>query len=201
MMAQIFDELKKSYEASDHDLGAFIRSLKIVAYAMKKKHGADIDWLYEGALHHLKAKTKTYVQDKRIGLMAALLVGYGSSFNQTMQALGEWLSLGDTKIKNAYYAVNKEYDLSKDGGNLQCLAFMKKAEFIPYIMMIENDRPFPERYEKAYKAFLKAHHHAEAAHIDHILYMIRETDNLQVSIADIDERKEVIREINQSYLL
>lgn len=31
--------------------------------------------------------------------------------------------------------------------------------------------------------------------------MIDETGNLQISLADIEERKEIIRELNQSYLL
>lgn len=201
MTAQIFEKLRADYESGDHDLGAFIRSLKTTAYVMKKKYDVDIDWLSDAALHHLKAKTKTYIQDKRIGLLAALLVGHGSSFNQVMQALGEWLDLGDTKIKNAYYAVNKDYDLPKDERNLDCQAFMKKAEIIPYIVMLQSNRPFPKRYEKAYDAFLKAYHQAEASHVEQIIRMATETGNLQISFADIEERKEIIRDINQSYLL
>lgn len=201
MTAQIFDKMKEDYESSDHDLGVFIRSLKTVAYVMKKKHGTDIDWLFEGALHHLRAKTKTYIDDKRLGLLAALLVGYGSSFNQVMQALGEWLDISDTKIKNAYYSVNKEYKLPKNESNLDCPAFIKKAELMPYIMTIQNDRPFPKRYKKAYDAFIKARHQAEAVHIEHILRMLTETRNLQVSFADVEERQDIIKDINQSYLL
>jgi len=201
MTAQIFEKLRADYESGDHDLGAFIRSLKTTAYVMKKKYDVDIDWLCDAALHHLKAKTKTYVQDQRIGLLAALMVGHGSSFNQVMQALGEWLDLSDTKIKNAYYAVNKNYGLPKDEGNLHCAAFMEKAEIIPYIMMIQNQQPFPKRYKKAHDVFLKAYHQAEASHIEQIIRMVDETGNLHVSLADVEERKEIIRELNQSYLL
>ncbi|MCK5374097.1 MAG: hypothetical protein KAJ40_02320, partial [Alphaproteobacteria bacterium] len=194
-MKKVFDKLKQDYESSDHDIGVFIRSLKTMSYVIKKKYDIDADWLVTAALHHLKAKTKTYIEDKRIGLLGALLVGYGSSFNQVMLALCEWFQISETKVKNAYYAVCKEYDLPRDAGNLGNDAFMSKAEILPYIMMIQNDRAFPKTYKKSYKAFLKAYHKAEAVHVERILQMIFETENLQISMNDVEQKKEIIKEI------
>lgn len=200
-MTKLFNKLKTEYESSDHDLGTFVRSLKSVAYAVKKKHGYDIDWLCDAALYHLSAKTRTYIEDRRIGLFAALLVGYGSTFNQAMQALGEWLDISDTKIKNAYYAVCNEYDLPRNDGNLDNKAFIKKAEIMPYIMMIQNEKKFPDRYKKAYSAFLKAYQRAETVQVERIVDMMNKAGNHQICLNDIEERKEIIKEINQSYLL
>ncbi len=199
-MNWVFDKLKRDYEESDHDIGVFIRSLKTVSYVMKKKYDIDANWLVTAALHHLKAKTKTYVEDRRIGLLAALLVGYGSSFNQVMLSLCEWLQISETKVKNAYYAICKEYDLPRDAGNLGNEAFMNKAEIIPYIMTLQKDQDFPKTYKKSHEAFLKAHHQAEETHIDRTFQMIFETGNLQISLNDVEQKKEIIKEINQSHL-
>lgn len=197
----ILRELQRKYDASNHDLGLFIRSLKVMTHLAKRQYGLDADWLCDAALHHLSAKTKTYIEDKRIGLLAVLMVGHGSSFNQAMLAIGEWMGIGDTKIKKAYLAVCDEYKLPRDERNLKNSAFMERAEGIPYIMTIREEKPFPICHEKAWAAFRKAYQIAEDSHVEQVFQMARKARNDKITLADVEERKDIIRQINQSYLL
>lgn len=168
-MIELMERLRVKYEQSNHDIGSFLKSLRVLTHAVQKTNGVDAEWLYEAARYHLNAKTKTYLGDKKIGLLAALLVGYGSSFNQAMLALCEWLDIGDTKVKAAYYSTCKEYGLPKNKDNLKNERFMKRAMPLACTMLIEY-KAFPTKYERAHKAFMAAIYQTQVLAIEKVLF-------------------------------
>lgn len=167
-MIELMERLRVKYEQSNHDIGSFLKSLRALTHAVQKTNGVDAEWLYEAARHHLNAKTKTYLEDKKIGLLAALLVGYGSSFNQAMLALCEWLDVGETKVKAAYYYTCKEYGLPKNKNNLKNERFMKLAMPLACTMLIQY-KAFPEKYQQAHKAFMAAIYQTQVRAIEKAL--------------------------------
>ena len=200
MTARIFERLKEEYESSDHDLGAFIRAIKDFSDSLKRAHGIDSSWIYDAALHHLKAKTKTYIENRKIGLLAALLVGYGCPFNQVKNAMGEWLGPGDTKVKGAYAKICNEFDLPRNQENLSNEKFMEKAELLPYHMAKIIEKPFPKRYEEAYHAFKEAYKASEDAHFYKVIEIFDYKNNPHVTLNDFIERKIDLETVKRSNL-
>ncbi len=154
-MKKYFDQLKNEYQRNNRDLGLHLQAVKAMTVVMKKKHGVDVDWIYDATRKSLDAKTNTALEDRAIGLIAALLVAHGSSFNQAKFALCDWLNFGESKVKGAYRSVCTRYNLPRNKKNLENKEFLKAARYclVEFPEIITKD--FPDRYERAYEAFKK----------------------------------------------
>jgi hypothetical protein len=155
-MKQAFEFLRKEYVRNGNDIGIYLYAVKAMTIKMKDLHNVDTDWVYAAACHNLSSKTKTYMEDRTIGIMAALLVGNGSPFNQAKLALCDWLNISETKVKSAYYSVCNFHRLPRNKANLENKAFMKSAHFVPAKLYLDAGRMFPDRYPKASEAFIAA---------------------------------------------
>ena len=88
-----------------------------------------------------------------IGYMVSILVFYGSSKNQAMDAISDWLLLSKTKVRDAYYHIERN-DIYRE--HVETGWDYKLCSFHMLICNPKIERSFPKQHKKAYLAYLKA---------------------------------------------
>lgn len=151
------NEQKKQYIRHDRDVRYLIVALGRVLHDFAPHTDADIGWLQDEIVCQLGPKLKKKMEIMRLGGMAALLVGHGSSSEQARKALAQWLLISDTKVRDAYAKIRKEFKLGKgDASILKNYDFRATFIYEPAAFQQRLKKPFPEDYPKAYKAMQAA---------------------------------------------
>ncbi len=143
---------KNAYEAGD-TATAVENALWWICSNFESTTDIDISWFQEEVSNMAWMKIGTEEKKWEIGYMVAILVFYGSSKNQAMDAISDWLLLSKTKVRDAYYHIEQN-DIYRE--HLETGWDYKLCSFHLLICHHEVERLFPKQHKKAYLAYLKA---------------------------------------------
>jgi hypothetical protein len=113
----------------------------------------DINTLYDALLDAVGPRVKVKEKNYEIGMVVHLLWLFGCPRLQAIQAVADWYSYSETKVKNAHSRIKEEqWDKSSD----LVVNLMSFSETISGFINETKKIPFPKRhgeYPKAQKAF------------------------------------------------
>lgn len=150
--AKDMDLAKKLFE-SNETANAVQQALYTVTEIFENITGIDTNWLVDEIDRNYQRKLNNEDKSNLLGGCVNDLVYWGSSKNQAMEAVSEWLIISKTKIRDAYYDYKKKKNIFKtnypsDYSHLILLEYMLTGE--------ATERAFPRHHKKAYEAFINA---------------------------------------------
>lgn len=161
-LKSFLSEQKKQYIAQKRDVRFLTMALGRILHDFSLQTDADLQWVQDEIMAHLDQKLEKQNELRDIGAVTALLVGHGSSFEQAKKAMAQWLLISETKVRDAYNKVRKEFDLSGDQTILDNHDFRETFVYEPSSMQRQLKKPFPKDYPKAHKAMIDALKAADA---------------------------------------
>lgn len=138
--------------AEKGDKLAVHEALQNICTVYEAMSGENIEWL-ENKINEIfdkKAKKKNEQED--IGRLVDELVYFGSSQNQAIPSVADWLGHSDTKVRDAYYQSKGSFYL--EGRRADIMLFNSQLSKAIEGKIIR--KPFPCDYPKAYSAFVNA---------------------------------------------
>ena len=110
----------------------------------------DSEWLVHLVEKHLGSQLSTTDKAVEIGALIEGLIIYGSSKNQALDAVSDWLIISRTKARSAhlfYCKINGPRGTTRDFSSYDGGVLFERFFFI--------EKPFPSQYPKALEAFKK----------------------------------------------
>jgi hypothetical protein len=149
-------ELKEKYLTQNHDPRFLAEAFGRILYNFAPQTDADLQWVQDEIMAYMNQKLEKQNELREVGAVTAMLVGHGSSFEHAKKAMAQWLLISETKVRDAYYKVRKEYGLSGDKTILDNHDFRMTFIYELSAMQKRLEKPFPEDYPKAHKAMTEA---------------------------------------------
>lgn len=155
-LKQALLELKKKYTSQNRDPRFLAEALGRILHDFAPQTAADLQWVQDEIMLHLEQKLEKQNELRDIGAATAMLVGHGSSFEQAKKAMAQWLLISETKVRDAYNKIRKEYVLSGDKTILDNHDFRMTFIYELSTMQKRLGKPFPKDYPKAHTAMTEA---------------------------------------------
>jgi len=116
--------------------------------------GYDISWAINTLKERNRPRHNKEWERESIGYTVAVLILFGSSANQAIDSVSDWLLMSRTKVRDAFYFVRDKGELV----NREAITdtFQLGRYLWRFTDELEDLRAFPQEYSKAYRAFVKA---------------------------------------------
>lgn len=146
-----FNHYKKDYD-DGKTAGAVNGAVSEMVDIFQSITGEDLSWVEQYISETLFKKRELEIEQYTLGACVSHLVYWGCSKNQAIKSIAEWLLISETKVRDAYYSLDKTTGVNWEYENADYAFSIGKLNSMIFGEI--RTRPFPKTYERAHRALV-----------------------------------------------